>query len=759
MAAYHLVLSTDLRSVFAAGIFVFAILFSITSLAGAGAEQRRRIYFLESLSPTQPAATRTIEGFKKRLSEKTTESFEIYIDYMELGRFSGQAHLDRTARFLTGKYAEGPPDVLITLGRAAVPFMLKYRDVIAPQVPIIIASVPARAAAEAKALVDAVYVVTEYNFAKTLELAQQLQPDARNLVLVGGASEYDRSWVNDARHELEPFSNRFKIQYVIGLPYDDMLREVSQLSRHTIVMMSFVFVDGAGQSRVPPDVAAAVANISAAPVYSPVSTFFGRGVIGGYMDSYEAQGIAAADLAVEILSGKAPAALHRETKPSHRYQVDARQLERWGLSSRNLPPQTAVSWQEPSLWEQHRNLVLAGILVFAVQTGLVGALLIHQRQRQRAEALLKESEERMTFTAASANVGMWQFNRETKDLWTTEHCRTMFGLANDDPLTGSMLLEAIHPEDREIAASSLRETLNPDKPAGADVRVVLPNDGVRWVRILARSNPDVGGALKQLSGIFVDISEQKAAETDAALQRNEVAHLMRASVLGQLSGAIAHEINQPLTAILSNAQGALHLLAQNSPDLAEVRDALQDIVDEDNRAGEVVHRLRNLLRKGERKIESVDVNDLVNSTIALLNSEFISRRISVKVDLANWLPATSGDPVQLQQVLLNLVINAMDAMASTPVAQRLVTISTRATRAGAVEVGVTDCGCGIRPVEQGRLFEPFYTTKSHGLGLGLTICSTIIHAHGGKLALTNDEVGGALAVFSLPAREMLFAAQ
>jgi len=335
----------------------------------------------------------------------------------------------------------------------------------------------------------------------------------------------------------------------------------------------------------------------------------------------------------------------------------------------------------------------------------------------------------------------------------------MFGLANDDPLTGNMLLAAIHPEDREIAASSLRETLNPNKPAGADVRVMLPNDGVRWVRILARSNPDVGGAPKQLSGIFVDISDQKAAETDAALQRQEVAHLMRASVLGQLSGAIAHEINQPLTAILSNAQGALHLLAQNSPDLAEVRDALQDIVHEDNRAGEVVHRLRSLLRKGERKIEAVDVNDLVNSTIALLNSELISRRINVKVDLANGLPATSGDPVQLQQVLLNLVNNAMDAMASTPMAQRLVTISTRATRADAVEVRVTDYGCGIRPVDQGRLFEPFYTTKSHGLGLGLTICSTIIHAHGGKLALTNDEVGGALAMFSLPAREMLFAAQ
>jgi C4-dicarboxylate-specific signal transduction histidine kinase len=262
-----------------------------------------------------------------------------------------------------------------------------------------------------------------------------------------------------------------------------------------------------------------------------------------------------------------------------------------------------------------------------------------------------------------------------------------------------------------------------------------------------------------LSGVFIDVSEQKAAETEAALQRQEVAHLMRVSVLGQLSGAIAHEINQPLTAILSNAQAALQLLAEKSPDLVEVRDALQDIVHEDNRAGEVVLRLRNLLKKGETRSEPVDVNGLVNSAVALLNSELITRRIGVKVDLAPELPKTTGDPVQLQQVLLNLVMNAMDAMVSTPGARRLVTLSTRPTQTGAIEMLVRDTGTGIRPADYDRLFEPFYTTKSEGLGLGLTICSTIVQAHGGKLTLANDDGGGAVARISLPAHEMLIATQ
>ena len=190
MKAYDRAQPPGLRCSFTAHIFnfIFAIVLCIASWPASGGEHRRRIYFLESLAPTQLAAIRTIDAFQKRMSEKTSESFDIFIDYMELERFPSQAHIDSTVGYLSQKYSEAPPDVLIPLGRAAIPFMVKYRDIIAPGVPTIIANVPARAVADGKALDNTVWVASEYNFAKTLELAQRLQPTARNLAIVAGSS-------------------------------------------------------------------------------------------------------------------------------------------------------------------------------------------------------------------------------------------------------------------------------------------------------------------------------------------------------------------------------------------------------------------------------------------------------------------------------------------------------------------------------------------------------------------------------------------
>jgi C4-dicarboxylate-specific signal transduction histidine kinase len=252
---------------------------------------------------------------------------------------------------------------------------------------------------------------------------------------------------------------------------------------------------------------------------------------------------------------------------------------------------------------------------------------------------------------------------------------------------------------------------------------------------------------------------RKVAEADAEAQRREVAHMSRVLILGELSGAIAHELNQPLTAILANAQAAQIMLARDTPDIDEALLALEDIVEDDNRAGQVIQRLRGLLKKDQGRWETIDVNDIVRSTRNLVRSELVTRKIDAGLELHAPLAPVRGDPVQLQQVVLNLVVNAMDALATKDSGERRLVLKTSAAERARVELCVIDNGPGIAPAEEGRLFQPFFTTKPQGLGLGLSICSTILATHGGTLTLVRGETGGAVATVTLPSAEMRAAAE
>ncbi|MGO4741462.1 ATP-binding protein [Bosea sp. 2KB_26] len=740
-------------------LFNVSLVFNLSLALSARAEDRpRRILMLHAFNYTFPSTTIVGDAARKRLLERSPHKLEIDGEFLDLARSSDPGHEDRVVSFLREKYAHTPPDMVMTLGSLALPFIVKHRNAIAPAVPVVFTGISPATYAASRAPSDVTGIVTAFNLDKTLALAEALQPDTRRVVMIAGSGLVDRRWQAAARRTMEGRGKKFEATYLFELSYEALVAELARVPRDAIVIVLTVFADSTGKAFVPVEVATALAALSPAPVYSPYDTYLGNGTVGGFIETFESVGVAAADLTLEILAGKDPAALQPGTNPGQAYRVDFRAMERWNLRERDLPADTVVLFENPTIWNQHRNLVLAAIFISALQMAVAGALLIQRRRRQRAEVLLKESEERMTFTAASVNLGLWQFDRETNELWATQHSRALFGLGNDVPLTRDAFQTAVHPEDRETAIASLSKASSDDQSAVTDVRVV--REGVqRWIRIRARSHPDDQGTPKQLSGIFIDITENKTAEMEAALQRQEVAHLMRVSVLGELSGAIAHEINQPLTAIQSNAETGLDLLAMDSPDLAEIRDVFQDIVDDNRRASEVIQRLRNLLKKGETTRVSVDVNELVTSTFALLNNELIGRRISVRLDLASALSPTIGDPVQLQQVLLNLVVNAMDAMASTPTAQRLLTVSTLMTGAGVIEVRVKDSGPGIQPAEERRVFEPFYTTKPQGLGLGLAICATILEAHDGHIELSNDDSGGAVARLSMPPQPTQIAAK
>jgi two-component system, LuxR family, sensor kinase FixL len=248
----------------------------------------------------------------------------------------------------------------------------------------------------------------------------------------------------------------------------------------------------------------------------------------------------------------------------------------------------------------------------------------------------------------------------------------------------------------------------------------------------------------------IDITERRALERATARQRDELAHLSRVAMLGELSGSLAHELNQPLTAILSNAQAAQRFLAQTPPRVDELAEILVDIVKSDHRAGAVIERLRSLLRKEEAQRHPLDINEMVEESLHLMRSDLLNRHVVVSADLAESLPAVSGDRNQLQQVLLNFVMNGCDAMEGMDVDRRLL-VRTQVTAQGKVEIAIGDRGTGIPVADLERIFEPFVTSKSKGIGLGLAICRSIVEAHGGRLWATNNSERGATLHCELPA--------
>jgi two-component system, LuxR family, sensor kinase FixL len=250
----------------------------------------------------------------------------------------------------------------------------------------------------------------------------------------------------------------------------------------------------------------------------------------------------------------------------------------------------------------------------------------------------------------------------------------------------------------------------------------------------------------------VDITERRRLEKAEARQRDELAHLSRVAMLGELSGSLAHELNQPLTAILSNAQAAQRFLAQSPPRTDKLAEILADIVKSDHRAGAVIQRLRSMLKKEESQRLPLDVNGVVEESLRLMRSDLLNRHVKVHTDLRAALPAVDGDRNQLQQVLLNFLMNGCDAMDSQETDRQLTVRTSRAAQGG-VEVSVADQGAGIPLADIERMFEPFVTTKAQGLGLGLAICRSIVESHGGRLWATNNVDRGATLHCELPARE------
>jgi C4-dicarboxylate-specific signal transduction histidine kinase len=352
----------------------------------------------------------------------------------------------------------------------------------------------------------------------------------------------------------------------------------------------------------------------------------GFGIVGGRLVGFEQQGREAAALALRIMGGESPASIPFGGKQAYVDVYDWRELKRWGISEKAVPPGSMVKFKPPSIWEDHRGIVLGGVFFVTIETLLIFGLLVNRGKR-------------------------------------------------------------------------------------------------------------------------------KQAEKEARQRRDELAHVTRVATMGELTSSLAHELNQPLAAIRNYANAAQRFLSQGEPDLSKTREALEGIIRDDRRAAEVISRVRGLLKKEEPHYRPVHMNNVIQEILAFIRSDSVLEGLSIETELAPELPAVPGDQVQLQQVLLNLMLNAVDAMNKAKPDLRKLVIKTENKEDRSVKISVRDFGSGINEVHQDKLFEPFYTTKPAGMGMGLAISQRIIHAHGGSIQAENNPDGGATFYFTLPATD------
>ena len=389
------------------------------------------------------------------------------------------------------------------------------------------------------------------------------------------------------------------------------------------------------------------------------------------------------------------------------------------------------------------------LFLIIVATSLM-AIAVILREARTSAAAARSNEERLALAVEAARMQTWDWDLSTHRM-TWSGTRVGGGGEVVQAATASEFLDLVHAEDRNMVSDAFEGALQNRTLLDVEFRVITPNLSQCWLLMRGNVHGDSTGKPARMAGISLNTTERKQIESQFRELREDLWHMNRVALLGELTGAMTHELNQPLTAILSNAEAGRYIVEKESPESPIVGDILHDIVLQGRRAAEVVRSLRTLLQKKQAEHRELDLNRIVRETLELERSALISRRVAAQLSLSPDVPRIVADQVQLQQVLLNLIMNACQAMAEHEAEGRRIILRT-AREGDQACVSIQDNGPGIPDRIFERLFEPFFTTRAEGLGLGLAICQSIAVAHGGSLSASNSDGGGAMFELRLPIR-------
>jgi signal transduction histidine kinase len=601
---------------------VFGACFLLLVMGGSALCEPKRILLLHSFGRDFAPWNQYARSIREELGRQSHEPVDIFEASLATARFNNDEE-GPFVDYLRALFVKRQLDLVIAIGGPATDFFQRHRQHLFPSIPIVYTGVEERRVPYNILTTNDAVVANKNDFTRSIESILEVLPETSNVVVIMGNSPIERYWTEQLRIAFRPFEGRLKFDWLDGQSFKDMLVHTAALPQRSAIFFGLMLVDGDGVAHEEQKALIRLRETANAPIFSYTDAFFGLGIVGGRLNTIADLGPQAVSAAIRIMDGEIPSGIKTPPVEYGAPKYDWRELQRWHISESQLPPGSKIDFRVPSVWEQYRPQITAGLATMLLQAAIITWLLIERRRR-------------------------------------------------------------------------------------------------------------------------------RLAESEATNRRREVIRLNRVSTANVLSSSIAHELNQPLGAILSNTEAAQMLLKADPPDIAQINEILSDIVRDEQRAGDIIHGLRNLLNnRVKTDLRPSDMNDTVRDVVRIVSPEIASRGVVLRTVLAPEALLVRSDPIHLQQVIINLVVNGMDAMEDEPKPHHLTIRTRQNAESGAVEVRISDSGKGIPEDNITSIFDAFVTTKPKGTGLGLPIARTIVESYGGDIWAENRQ-RGAVFCFRLP---------
>ena len=556
-------------------------------------KETKRVLVLHSEDKANPAHELTDAAISSAFSSNTLFDVQLYFEYLDESRFSGPAHASVMADYLNRKYAGKKIDSIIAVYPRAVNFLMHEAGKVFPGVPIVASEIDRRTAENLehspwRSLVTG--VILGDNVADFLKIAFRLRPGTKQVALVAGASPTDAYVEARLRIGLKPYAEKVGLIDLTKLPMQEILDRVRSLPPDTIVIYSSIFMDGDGKIFVPREALSLISAAANGPLFNPYDGTIGYGNVGGRLISFDLHGREAAALALRIMNGESPASIPFGGERAYVDRYDWRELKRWNIPESAVPPGSEIRNRVPSMWEEHRELIMATIALVLIESFLILGLVMNLRRRRRAEQALSESEARLSLAAASANAGMWSLSADTRQVWATDKIRELFGFSPHVELHFEDVLRMIHPEDRERVHQAVQQAMQSGEDVVIEFRVLRADGSFSWIASRGRLQPTMAGKPGRMMGVSNDISDRKQIEETSRRQEQDLSKLAGRIInaqeeeLRRLSRELHDDLTQRLAALSLDAALIEKQLnpshSQAVKDLKDLRSNLSEVAEE-----------------------------------------------------------------------------------------------------------------------------------------------------------------------------------